>query len=44
MSSRLLLEIADYIWLMREVLPRVDASVKRHQEGPRRCTSEGLPG
>jgi hypothetical protein len=43
MNSRLLPETADDIWLMREVLPRIDRSAKRYQEGPRLCTSEGLP-
>jgi hypothetical protein len=43
MNSRLLPETADPIWLMSKVLPRIDRSAKRHPDGPRRDTSEGLP-
>jgi hypothetical protein len=41
MNSRLLPEAADHIRLLRELLPRVDGILKRHQEGPRRYTLEG---
>jgi hypothetical protein len=43
MNSSLLPETANYIWLMREMLPRIDRSAKRHPEGPRLSASEGLP-